>query len=46
MAKQIKTVETTDGVTVITYDDGSQEVQHGGSVIQADTVEGSIVFRP
>ncbi|WP_174546407.1 hypothetical protein [Nocardiopsis dassonvillei] len=42
--KDIQSIDTTDGVTTITYTDGSVETQHGGGTIQAGTVNGGISF--
>lgn len=44
MAKQIQSVETVDGVTTITYDDGSTETQGGAVTIEADEIKGGISF--
>jgi len=44
--KDIRSVETTNGVTVITYEDGSQKVEHAGGVISAGTISGGVVFNP
>ncbi|QUX27883.1 hypothetical protein KGD83_21770 [Nocardiopsis akebiae] len=42
--KDVQSIETKDGVTVITYEDGSTEVQHRGGVVQAGTISGGIHF--
>ena len=42
--KDIRSVETTNGVTVITYEDGSQKVEHAGGVISAGTISGGVSF--
>ncbi|GAA1450556.1 hypothetical protein [Nocardiopsis tropica] len=42
--KKIQSIETNNGVTVITYEDGSQEIQHGGGTISAGTITGGVSF--
>lgn len=37
-------VETRDGVTVTTYEDGSQKVETPGSTVRADQISGGVHF--
>lgn len=42
--KNIKSVDTKNGVTTITYEDGSTRVEHPGGVVTADTISGGVSF--
>jgi len=42
--KDVKSVETANGVTTTTYEDGSQKVEHAGGVISAETISGGVSF--
>lgn len=44
--KPVKSIETKGPMTVITYEDGSTEVQHGSGVVSAESVSGGIHFHP
>lgn len=40
--KDVQSIETRNGVTTITYTDGSVEVRHEGGAFQVGTVHGGI----
>lgn len=42
--KPIRTIETTGGVTTITYEDGTVEIRSGSCTVQAGTISGGVRF--